>query len=181
MGHEFEGFELDDVDDVDPMHLLCRHGLDLADRIVAQVDELEPIDVGALAPVVPTRQKHGPLAHLVLHQLEGTHAVGAGLETAALLRIEDQEGVMEQMLGHRQLGHLAVQAHRVIVHLLDRIGVPQPGLGGLALLVILEHVTLHQAEDRGSGRLVEHPVDVPDHVVRRKRAAVVPPDPLAQV
>ena len=66
-----------------------------------------------------------PIAYSVQGERPG--AVAARLEHAALRRVDHHERVVEHVLRHRELRHLAVQPHGVVVDLLDRLRVPQPG------------------------------------------------------
>ena len=77
-----------------------------------------------------------------------------------------RERVVEEMLGHGQLRRPGIETHRVIVNLLDGIGVPQRIAG------IIHHVAFHQAENRGAGLGVEDVLDVPDHMIGNEGIAV---------
>ena len=83
-------------------------------------------------------------------------------------RIEHQERIVEEMLRHRDLRLLEIEDQRLRVLHLDGVGVPQ--LGGhhrIALVVLgagvdlLEHVALHQADDRRADLGIEAVLDVP--------------------
>ena len=117
----------------------------------------------------------------MLDQLERPGSVGPDAEFAALFRIEHGEGIVEQVLGNRELRGLGVEPKSMAVELLDRVGVPEPHRHlGVAVLVLLpavellEHVALHQAEHRRARRRIEAVLDVPDHVIGREVPAVVP-------
>ena len=106
------------------MELLRRQRVDVSRRVVAEVMIFQHVHIGTLTPVVLTRFEHGAIAHHLFHELEGPGAVGADGEVAAFLGVEDGQRVMKQMLRHRELRGLGIQSNRVVVHLLDRIGVP---------------------------------------------------------
>ncbi len=150
-------------------------------RRVAQIDEDEAVEIGALAPIVAARLQDRLLADLMLHQIEGPGAVGADAELAALLRIEDGEGIVEEMLRDRELGLLAVEPHGVVIDLLDGIGIPDLGDGLAVLLHAVEHIAGHQPDDRGADGFVEDMLEVPDHILGGEGAAVVPFDALADM
>ena len=147
-------------------------------RIVAEVDELDHVDIRAAAL---DRLDHRLAAFLELDELEGALALGADPEGAVLLRIDHQERIVEEVLGHRHLGFLEIENQGLRVLDLDGVGVPQ--LGGhhrIALVVLLagvdflEDVALHQADDRGTDVGIKAMLDVPRGVFGRQFAAVVP-------
>jgi hypothetical protein len=159
-----------------------------AGRVVAEVDELELVEVRPAAPVAfLARLEHLLAADLVGRQREGARAVRAHLELAVLRRVEDEERIVEELLGHRELRRLAVQPHGEVVDLLDGVGVPEAGrLLGIALVVllarldVLEEKALHEADDGRAGLGVEHPLQIPHDVVGGELPAVVPLDGFAQ-
>ena len=145
-------------------------------------------DVGPLTPIALDRLVDLASADLVLDHGEGSGAVRTHLVHAPALGIENEERVVEEVLGDGELRRLAVEAHRVVVELLERVRVPQFGrflgiaLGVLlARVVLLEDEALEEAEHGGAGLGVEHVLQVPHHVVGREFAAVMPLHVLAQV
>ncbi len=181
--------ELHDVGGVETVHLLAGQGAHRRRRVVAEVDELDLIQV---RPTAPVRFLAGledlASSHLALHQREGAGAVRADFELAVLGRIEDQERIVEELLGDGQLWRLAVEPDGEGVDLLDGVGVPQPrGFLGVALVVLLarlellEEEALHEPDDRGARLGVEHALEVPHDVVRVELPAVVPLDVAAQL
>ena len=165
----------------DRVHLLRCHRRDLGSRVVTEIDEDHLIQIRPLAPVILPRLQHRALADLVFHHLEWAGAVHADAELAALGRVGHEEGIVKEVLRHRELRHAQVQADGEVVDLLDRVGVPELGrhlrLAGGVLLVgrnVDGHVALHQAQDRGAGLRVEHALDVPDHLVGGEHAALPP-------
>src|SRR5262249_43416557 len=153
-------------------------------RIVAEIDELDLVEIGSAAPVrLLARLEDLPPPDFALDQTEGAGAVRAHLELAVLGRIQDQERIVEELLGHRELGALAVELHREGVDLLDCVGVPEPrGLFRVALVVLLaglellEQEALHEAEHGGAGLGIENALEIPDDVVGRELPAAVPLD-----
>ena len=136
--------------------------------------------VSTWAPALD-RLDHRLAAVFVLDELEGALALGADLEGAVLLRIDHQERIVEEVLGHRHLGFLEVEDERLLVLHLDGVGVPQLGRHHHVALVVLlagvdllEHVALHQADDRGADIGIEAVLDVPGGIFGRPFAAVVP-------
>ena len=99
-----ERLELDDVGAVEPVHLLGGERAHRGGGVVAEVDELELVEVRPAAPVAfLARLEHLLAADLVGRQREGARAVRAHLELAVLRRVEDEERVVEELLGHREL------------------------------------------------------------------------------
>jgi hypothetical protein len=95
---------------VDHVDLLRGQRRDLRRRIVAEIDDLEALEPRALAPVTAlARDVDRALADLVLDQLVGAGAVAADPELAALGGVEDQQRVVVERLGDRQVGLLAVE------------------------------------------------------------------------
>ena len=180
--HRLERIVLHRIGEDQAVQLPRRQRRDRGRRIVAGVDLLDAVEIRGLAPVRLHLAQDGDLAGIRLHQLERAGALRARLEHALLLRIQHRRRIVEQVLGHRDLRLLAVQPHRVVVHLLDRVGVPQLG-GGLAVgaLHVLQQIALDQPDegraDGGVGELLE----VPHHVVGGEVAAVAPLHALADV
>ena len=180
--------ELDDVGAVEAVHLLGGERAHRGGGVVAEIDELDLVEVRPAAPVAfLARLEHLLAPDLVGRQREGARAVRANLELAVLRRVQDEERVVEELLGHGELGRLAVQPDREVVHLLDGVGVPEAGrFLGIALVVllarldILEEKALHQAEHGRAGLGVEHSLQVPHDVVGGELPAVVPLDVPAQ-
>ena len=136
------------VDDVEAMHLFRCEGAQGRRGIVAQVVEFDPVHIRPIVPVIVARLEYRDLADLVLDQVERPGAVGADTELAAFLGIEDREGIVEKMLGNRQLRLLGVEPHRMAIDDLDGVGVPQLGGLRIAFTDFVEHVALHQTEHR---------------------------------
>ena len=180
--------ELGDVGAVEPVDLLRGERGDRRRRIVTEVDELDLVEIRPAAPVgLLARLEHLTAPNLGLDQGEGAGAVGAHLELAVLGRVEDQQRIVKELLRHGELRGLAVELHRERIDFLNGVGVPElRGLLGVALvvllagLVFLEQEALHEAEHRGAGLGIEHPLEVPDDVVGRELPAVVPLDVAAQ-
>ena len=177
----FEHAKLNDIGLLKPVHLLRGDCADSCRRVVAEVDELDRVNVRALAPIVVARLEHRLFANVQLDKVERPGAVGAGTEETILLWVDHLERVVKQVLGHGELRLLGVEPHGVRVELLDRVGVPQPRVFLAALLVLFKHVALHQTEHGRAGVLVQNMVEVPHHIVGGEVAAVVPLDPLAHV
>ena len=97
---------------VDAVDLLGGQRGDLGGRVVAEIDELERVDVRAAAPVAGFGLEHLLPPDLVLDHLEGAGAVGADLELAVLLRIQHEQRIVEEMLGNGEIRRLAVQLAR---------------------------------------------------------------------
>ena len=148
MGKGLQRVERQHVGGIEAMHLFRGKGAQGRRGIVAEIMEFEPVNIGPFAPVVVARLQYRKLADLVLDQVERPGAVGADAELAALLGIDDREGVVEQMLGHRQLRLLGIEPHRMGIDDLDGVGVPQLGGLGVAFADLVEHIALHQPKHR---------------------------------
>src|SRR3546814_1588301 len=93
--------------------------------MAADVDELDAIEVGTLAPIVRHCLQNGAARDFDLRHGVGPGAVGAGPEDAAFGRIEHDGGVMKQVLRHGELRRLEFEADGQVVHLLNGVCVPQ--------------------------------------------------------
>ena len=173
-----QGVDLAVVDAVHLARVECR-GFD--GRVVAEVDEIQLVEERAVVPPAIAAPEHGALVDGIVDELERAGAVRADAERAALLRIEDGEGIVEQMLRHRDLRLLQIEAHGAIVDHLNGVGVPQLG-GGLGTAVridvadldLVQHVAFHEADDGGAGLRIEHALQVPRSVLGGERAAGAP-------
>ena len=178
--HALIELELLDIGFIEAVHLLGSKGGGLGGRIVAEIDELDGIEMGAVAV---DRLDHGLAANLDLDRREGASAIGLDAPDAVLLGIEHREGIMEEVLGNGDLRFLQMEDQRLRVLDLDGVGVPQLGRhDGIALVVLLarvdllQHVALHQAEHGGTGRFIEAVLDVPRGVLGGEGAPVMPVD-----
>src|SRR5262245_38593246 len=109
------------------INLSGRQGCKVGRGITAEIYKLERVEIGSLRPIIrPGLEDRFP-AYVVLHQLERPGAVRSCPELAAFRGVEDQERVVEQVLRNGKLRLLAIQAHRMIIHFLDRICVPERG------------------------------------------------------
>ncbi len=97
--------DLDDIGPVEAVHLLAGQRAHRRRRVVAEVDELQLVEVRPAAPVgLLARLEHLAASDLGLRQREGAGAVGADLELAVLGRVQDQQRIVEELLGHGQPG-----------------------------------------------------------------------------
>ena len=109
------------------------------------------------------------------HQIESFGAVRSDTELAVFRRIQDRQGIMEQMLRHRDLRHLGVHPHGLFVDDFDRVGIPQ------GRRVIVHHVALHQTQNRRTGFRIQYVLQVPCDIFCGQRLAVMPVDVVADV
>src|SRR4029079_5315386 len=101
------------------------------------VDEFDAVEIRTIAPVALARAQGRLLAYFDLGQLEGAGPERARTPLAAVLRMQDEGGIVEQILRNGELRYLRVQANRMVVHLLDRVGIPQRGRHDRIALVVL--------------------------------------------
>ncbi len=107
---------------INKVHLLRLHSSSAGWRIVAQIYELDGLDIGAAAF---DRLHQGPAALFMLSEREGAGAARADLEGAALIGIEHQEGIVEEGFRQGDVRRLQIENERLRVLYFDSIGVPQ--------------------------------------------------------
>ena len=100
--------------------------------------------------------------------------------------MHDRRRIVEEILGNRQDRLAEVQAHRVVVDLLDGARALALAHLGLAVLVLLAGVVIlgqavEEADVGGAGLRVEPALEVEDDVVGVEGVAIVPLDVLPQI
>jgi hypothetical protein len=157
--------------------------------VLAQVDVVDLVQVGRLAPVVVPAAQDRLAADLEIGQLEGPGADRVLGQIAALLveaAVHDRGRVVVEVLRDLQGGPVQVQTHRVVVDFLHRaLGHPL-GHDRIAAVVLLAGVDLlgqggEEADVGRAGVGVEPAGDVVDHIVGVELVAVRPLDALAQI
>ena len=92
--------------------------------IVPDIDELDRVEIGSVAPPTGFRPYDLPAADLVLDQRESPGAERARLELALVVRMQNGELIVKHVLGNRDPRHLTVEHDREIVLFLNCAGIP---------------------------------------------------------
>src|SRR5438093_9605606 len=103
--------DLDGIGFGEAINLLRRNRSNASAWAVAEIDEIERVEMRAVAPVVGAGLVLGALADRVFNQLEWAGAIRPGTERAFLVRIEDEHRVMEKVFGYGDLRRGRVKPH----------------------------------------------------------------------